>query len=182
MVNRAVEQMVCDAYGDATWQDIKSRAGVTTISFLSSDPYPDEITYDLVGAASEVLEIPADQILRSFGEYWVLNTASDAYPDLMSAAGDDLPTFLGNLNNLHVRVGMIFPELQPPRFTVTDVGEDHLVLHHHTRREGLAPFVEGLVIGLGQRFGTPARVTLRDSRSAGADHDSFDVTWTAVGE
>jgi two-component system chemotaxis sensor kinase CheA len=33
---------------------------------------PDEVTYKLVGAASEVLGIPPNQVLEAFGEYWII--------------------------------------------------------------------------------------------------------------
>jgi len=177
MVNKSVESMVRSLHGDAVWEDIKARAGVTTISFVSNEPYDDEITYKLVGAASEVLKAPAEQILEAFGEYWVLETARGSYPDLMAATGQTLPVFLMNLNKLHVRVGMIFPKLQPPSFVCTDVQEKSLRLHHHTHRGGLAPFTIGLVKGLGKLLGTPATVSLVESREKGADHDVFAVSW-----
>jgi hypothetical protein len=41
----------------------------------------------------------------------------------------------------------------------------------------LTPMVFGLIRGLGKRFNTPAIVTVLDSKSQGADHDSFLVKW-----
>jgi hypothetical protein len=74
---------------------------------------------------------------------------------------------------------MVFPKLAPPRFDCTDVTENSLQLHYHTHRPGLAPFVVGLVQGLGKMYGTPATATLVSSRADGADHDVFDVRWLA---
>ena len=178
MVNRSFEAMLRARHGDAAWERIKARAGVTSLGFISNEPYPDDVTYSLVGAASETLEVPAGELLEAFGEYWVLHAAREAYPDLMMSAGSSLPEFLGNLNNLHVRVGMLFPRLKPPRFVCTDVADGSLRLHHHTQRPGLAPFVVGLVRGLGVMFGTPATVDLESPRAAGEDHDVFLVRWT----
>jgi len=178
MVNRAVEEMVCTHHGEAVWERIKATAGVDVDVFMSNEGCPDEMTYRLVGAASEVLGVPADKILEAFGEHWVLHTARDAYGGLMQAAGKSLPEFLSNLPNFHSRVAMIFPKLQPPRFQCTDVTDRSLKLHYRTHRRGLAPFVVGLMQGLGKMFVTPVTVRLVESRDDGADHDVFDVAWT----
>jgi hypothetical protein len=178
MVNKAVEDMVCMHHGEAMWDKIKAKAGVDVDVFMSNESYPDEVTYRLVGAASEVLAVPADKILEAFGEHWVLHTAQDGYGGLMGAAGKSLPEFLANLPNFHSRVAMIFPKLQPPRFECTDVTASSLRLHYYTHREGLASFVVGLMQGLGKMFGTPVTVRPLESRGAGADHDVFEVSWT----
>jgi len=180
MVNKAVEEMVCMHHGESVWEQIKSRAGVDVDVFMSNEPYPDEITYRLVGAASEVLNLPAEQVLEAFGEHWVLHTARDAYGGLLQAAGSSLPEFLRNLPNFHSRVAMIFPKLQPPRFECTDVAADSLRLHYFTHRDGLAPFVVGLMHGLGKMYATPVSVRQAESRAEGADHDVFDVRWSAA--
>jgi len=180
MVNRAVEEMVCMHHGEPLWEEIKSRAGVDVDVFMSNEPYPDEMTYRLVGAASEVLNLPAERVLEAFGEHWVLHTARDGYGGLLQAAGTTLPEFLRNLPNFHSRVAMIFPKLQPPRFECTDVTADSLRLHYVTHRDGLTPFVVGLLQGLGKMYSTPVTVRLAESRAAGADHDVFDVRWSAA--
>ena len=75
MVNRAIEEMVVKNHGEKIWEDIKQKAGVDVEVFVSSEGYSDDVTYGLVGAASEVLQIPAEQILEAFGVYWVMETA-----------------------------------------------------------------------------------------------------------
>ena len=157
MVNKAVEGMVCMHHGEAVWERIKSRAGVDVEVFMSSEAYPDEITYKLVEAASEVLELPSGKILEAFGEHWVLHTASEGYGGLMKASGKTLPEFMRNLPNFHSRVTLIFPKLQPPpHFECTDITDHSLKLHYYSHRNGLAPFVVGLMQRLGKNFKTPA--------------------------
>jgi len=178
MVNKAIEDMVCLNHGEPVWEQIKIKAGVDVDVFMSNEGYPDEITYRLVGAASEILQLPPETILEAFGEHWVLHTAQEGYGGLMHAAGRSLPEFLSNLPNFHSRVSMIFPKLQPPRFQCTDVTANSLHLHYFTHRPGLAPFVVGLMQGLGKMFKTPTTVRLIESKAAGADHDVFDIRWT----
>ena len=165
-------------YGESVWEQIKAKAGVSVDVFMSNESYSDDITYNLVGAASEVLKVPAEQILIGFGEHWVLHTAQQGYGGLMNAAGKSLPEFMRNLPNFHSRVTMIFPKLQPPHFECTDITECSLKLHYHSHRKGLAPFVMGLMQGLGKKFSSP--VTIRQTAVKGqeVDHDIFEVNWT----
>lgn len=180
MVNKAVEEMVCRNHGEEVWEKIKEKAGVEVDVFMSNEGYPDEVTYRLVGAASEVLGVPAEQILIGFGEHWVLYTAQEGYGGLMQAGGNNLPDFLRNLPNFHTRVAMVFPELQPPRFHCTDITDGSLKLHYFSHREGLAPFVVGLMQGLGKMFKTPVTIELLEAKASGADHDVFGVSWEPV--
>jgi len=180
LVNKAIEQMVCRDHGDAVWQAIKQEAGVQVEAFVSNASYDDDVTYRLVGAASKVLQAPAEQILAGFGEYWVLHTALESYGPLMRAHGKTAREFLLKLPVFHDRVQMIFPELRPPEFECTDVTDDSLVLHYRTPRPaGLEPFVTGLLSGIGEMFGTPLTVQLLEDRSQGADHSVFQVSWAA---
>ena len=55
--------------------------------FVSNEGYPDGMTYDLVGAASSVLALPAPEVLEAFGRHWVIHTAQEGYGDLMAAGG-----------------------------------------------------------------------------------------------
>jgi hypothetical protein len=179
MVNKAVEDMVCMHHGERAWEQIKTKAGVDVEVFMSNEGYPDEITYRLVAAACDVLELPADTVLEGFGEHWVLHTAQEGYGGLMQAAGKSLPEFLKNLPNFHSRVSMIYPKLEPPRFQCSDITAESLSLHYHTHRPGLTSFVIGLLHGLGKMFKVPVKVLLAESKAKGADHDVFNVQWTA---
>lgn len=177
MVNKAVEEMVVTAHGEAAWLEVKRRAGVTEEIFISNEGYPDEITYRLVAAASEMTGTPPEKILHAFGEHWVLNTAQKGYGAMMASGGKTVGAFLANLPHFHDRVALIYPKLAPPRFEITDRTERSLRLHYLSHRPGLTAFMEGLLSGLGKMFDTPLQVTLEAAKAAGADHDIFLVQW-----
>ena len=179
LVNKAVEDLVITHFGEEKWQAIKSKAGVDEEVFISNESYPDSLTFDLVGAASEVLETPAEEILIAFGEHWVLKTASESYGSMMKAGGRSLREFLLNLPNFHTRVSMIYPDLQPPRFACSEVGDASLKLHYYTHRSGLTNFVVGLVQGLGKYYESPAVCDLKETRDENGECDIFDVSWNA---
>ncbi len=175
LVNKAFEDLVCDHYSEETWEKIKEKAHVDVDAFISMDPYDDEVSYKLVEAASEVLEQSPEKLLEVFGEYWVLYTAKEGYGEMLNMAGDNLFTFLNNLDNLHTRVGLAFPNLQPPSIKCTDIQAHSLRLHYYSTRPGLASMVIGLVKGLGKRFNEELHITQTLNRDHGADHDEFLV-------
>lgn len=178
LVNKAIKQMVETGFGLDVWKKIKAKAEVLDDRFLSMESYPDDLTHRLVVAASQELEMPADQILKAFGEYWVKYTAQEGYGELMSVAGSDFREFMENLDDLHSRVGVNFPKLVPPSFECEEqLEEKHFKLHYHSKRSGLAPMVVGLVHGLGDRFDTDVDISLEQEKLKGCDHDVFDVKY-----
>ncbi|MDX2034215.1 MAG: heme NO-binding domain-containing protein [Blastocatellia bacterium] len=179
LVNKAIEGLIRQQAGEEIWERIKAKAGVEEEFFVGMNPYPDEVTYKLVGAASEVLGLSADEILREFGEYWILYTAQEGYGHLLTMSGRDFKEFLYNLDKLHAHVGANFPSLQPPSFRCTETSDNELVLHYYSGRPGLAPMVIGLLNGLGRMLNTEVAVTHTASRARGADHDEFLVRYHA---
>ncbi|BBM86917.1 heme NO-binding domain-containing protein [Candidatus Uabimicrobium amorphum] len=177
LVNKAIEDLVCDRFGCEAWLKIKEKANVKIDNFIGMDHYDDQITYDLVAAASESLGMCGRDILEAFGEYWILYTAREGYKEMLDLAGSTFVTFLQNLDALHTHIGSLMPNLQPPSFSCSDVTENSLLLHYYSHRKGLAPMVIGLLQGLGKRFSLEVVVTLTQSREQGADHDIFSVTW-----
>ncbi len=178
LVNKAIEEMVCTYYGESTWETIKQKAELEDIDFfISMDAYPDDVTHRLVRAACEVLGMSPTEVLQAFGEYWVTYTAEEGYGEMLAMAGDNLPEFLENLDNLHARVGLSFPNLKPPSFESTEIDPNSLQLHYHSTRQGLAPMVIGLLKGLGKRFRKTVDVSQTDSRDEGADHDTFLIKY-----
>ncbi|HEY1049933.1 MAG TPA: heme NO-binding domain-containing protein [Prosthecobacter sp.] len=180
LVNKAIEELVVTHFGEDKWEQVKQKAGVEVDVFISNDAYPDSMTYDIVGAASEVLGASASSILIAFGEHWVLQTAANSYGAMMRAGGASLKEFLINLPNFHTRVQMIYPKLQPPRFECSDIEEGSLRLHYFTHRPGLTDFVVGLVQGLGKLYSTPATAKVLATKARGDDHDVFEVSWTTT--
>lgn len=177
LVNKAIRDMICANHGEATWERVRERADVPQDDFDGMQPYPDDLTHRLVMAASAELQAEPHALLHAFGEFWVKYTAHEGYGPLMDMAGDSLPEFLHNLDDLHARVGVNFPQLQPPSFDAEEPAEGTMHLHYHSQREGLAPMVMGLVEGLGERFDTPVQVQQLADRNDGADHDVFEVRY-----
>lgn len=177
IVNKAIQELVSEQFGIEAWSRVKQRSGVGVDFFSSNEPYPDEITFKLAQAASEELNIPLGEILRAFGHFWVLRTGKERYGALMEAGGTNLRDFIMALPQFHNRILLMFPQLCPPEFLVKELGDKALEVHYYSQRQGLDPFVQGLLEGLGMMYNTPITVTQAQSSTNGHDHAIFVVSW-----
>ncbi len=177
VVNKSIEDLVVANFGKDKWESIKTRSGVDVDFFISSEPYDDDITFKLAQAVSEEMQISLENVLVTFGEWWVIKTTSEKYPGLMNSGGANLKEFLVNLPVFHNRVMLIYPKLTPPEFKVSHIEERSVCLHYHSKREGLQEFVRGLIQGLGKLYGSPVEVELIQSRDEGSSHEIFKISW-----
>lgn len=174
LVNRAIEEMVLEKGGIELWQAIKEKAAVDEITFLSMQPYPDRVTYDLVSSASEILGVLPEDLLRQFGRHWIMFTAQEGYGPLLQSTGKDVREFLHNLDAMHARVAGTMTELNPPSFKCIEISNTNLHVYYGSERVGLESMVVGLLEGLGELYETSLKVTLLKDASDNSDA-IFDV-------
>lgn len=158
LVNKAAQDFIIETQGNETWETIKKMAGVKEDAFISMQPYPDEITYNIVGAVSELLNADPNDILEGFGKYWIKFTMNEGYSHLLDLAGRTFPEFLNNLNNMHTHIAQSFTKLKPPTFYCTEIDSHNFIFEYHSERPGLSQFVVGLLLGLGERFQLEVKV------------------------
>lgn len=177
IVNKAIEDLVTENFGADKWEAVKEKSGVDVDFFLSNEPYDDAITYQLAGAASDVLGLSVGQVLNAFGEWWILKTGKEKYGGLMEAGGSNLREFLVNLPMFHNRIMLMYPKLTPPEFKVSDATENSIHVHYHSKREGLQEFVRGLLSGLAKMYNVEVAIELLQTRDEGNTHEIFKVSW-----
>ncbi len=176
LVNKAVRDRIVDNFDEATWENIADSVGVDH-HFISMENYDDSVTFDLVGAASKILNVPAEQLLAQFGSHWIRFTATEGYGHLFTLFGDTLEEFLEGLgSDLHARVSLTMPQLKPPEFKTEKLSENCFQIHYMSHRKGLTPMVQGLLEGLAERFNVPANVThLRTEPDDTLTHEVFEL-------
>jgi len=177
LINSSLQSMIRDKFGEEQWQAVLKESGVPEDSFLTMRSYDDKITYDLAGAASAVLGAPVETCLELFGEYWVLETASKSYGPLLDAAGNNMVDFLNNMNGLHDRITGTFLNYVPPSFRVDETDDGRYLIHYESEREGLTPFVVGLLKGLATRFESDLEIhSIEPQPVENGSHTVFNVT------
>jgi hypothetical protein len=178
LINNSLKSMLLEQFGEEQWQKVLSTSGVSEDSFLTMRSYDDSITYSLADAASKVLGAPVEACLEMFGEFWVLETATKSYGMLLNATGQDMIEFLGNMNALHDRINSTFLNYTPPEFFV-ESKENHHLIHYVSQREGLTPFVVGLLKGLAKRF--DSTIAIISQSEVSVDHGEHTVFEVEIG-
>lgn len=160
LINSSLQDMVVTHFGEERWKEVHKHSGVAEDSYLTMHRYDDESTYQLVGAAAEVLEAPIDTCMEMFGKHWVEAIAAKNFAPLMEATGNDTVGFLHNLNNLHDRIASTFLDYVPPQFRVEDIDKNagQYFVHYYSERKGLTAFVTGLLGGLADHFGDKLKI------------------------
>lgn len=182
MVNMAIQEFITRRYGDAIWEQVKQRAAPDISHFLTMEQHPDEVTLNMVKTAADLAGVEPDEVLEAIGEYWIQFAQRSGYGDLLQVIGTTLPEALSNLDNMHARVGLIFPDLKPPTFWCTDRDEHSLILHYQSEREGLDRMIPGTVKGLAAMLHTTVSIQQIASKGDGADHVQFLVEFGEEGE
>lgn len=175
LVNKGIEDLIIENFGEENWRKVKIKANVHVETFLAMESYPDEVTYNLVSAASEVLGVPAEGVLKTFGQFWIKFTLREGYGEYLKMTGTNLFEFLQKLDQMHGRLSLTFPNYEPPSFRCSDVTPTSLRLHYHSSRPGLSQFVVGIVEGLAEMYQSKAKVTTEKTRDQGHSHDEFLV-------
>ena len=152
MIHKAARQFVIEDRGQATWTAIVEQCDLNDEHFISGQHYSDEVTVSLLGQISKNLNRPLQDLLFDFGKYWVKFTAKSSYANVLEMAGDDLVTFLDNLDTMHRSIKATMPEAVMPTFAVTRHDGPNIELLYRSEREGLEDFVRGLLYGLLDRF------------------------------
>ena len=174
IVNRTIQEIVELDYGAEVWEKVAHRTGLDVCPEAGE---PDATFAMLIDATSEELRLPARELLEQFGAHWIVNTAQNGYGDTLMAGGATLRDFLINLPVFHARLSMIFPRLEPLAFDCGNIGDRSVRMHYRCTLPGLAPFVRGMFLGLGELYDTAMTVDQVADKSAGADHDEFDIRW-----
>ncbi len=168
MIHQAARSLVVDLRGEHAWQEILTRSNLNAEHFISAPYYGDDITYDLIGTTAEYLGLESEVVLEEFGRYWLKFAEKTTYGSVLSMAGDDLETFLGNLDRMHSSIRSTMSRAVMPSFALRRAPNGDLMVEYRSDRAGLEPFVKGLLYSVLERFGQIGEISTQKT-TGGAD-------------
>jgi hypothetical protein len=157
--------------GDA----VLSQSGAAVDFNVTEQPYNDEITYKLAQAISIAEEKPFNETLYNIGKQVILTT-NKKFSNIMSSRGGTLREYLINLPNYHNRISLIYPELTPPEFRVSNPEDSSLVLHYRKRYPKMLPYVEGYINGLATIFNEDVAIEPQPDTDTNTEL-SYKISW-----
>jgi hypothetical protein len=176
IVFNLLEQVVVKEHGEDTWENLLDAAGLDG-SYTSLGSYADEDLLKLVGAASNALDIPADDVVRWFGRN-ALGLLAQAYPQLFTPHASTRP-FLLTLNDIiHPEVRKLYPGADVPEFDYDTSDPKTLRMGYRSRRK-LCALGEGLIAGAADYYGEDFDLTQSECVHRGGERCVFEVSFSA---
>lgn len=175
IVFNLLEQIVTREHGEDTWDDLLVAAGLDG-SYTSLGSYDDAELEKLVGAASEALDTPPDEIVRWFGRN-ALPLFAQSYPALFEGH-ESGRTFVLTLNDIiHPEVRKLYPGAQVPEFDFDSTADGHLLMGYHSPRK-LCSFAEGLLEGTADHFDEGVAIEQLQCMKRGDDRCLLEIVFT----
>lgn len=176
IINKGIQEMVEAKFGAEAWDKIKALAKCDEPFFSAGEDYPDQMTLDLVSAASEVAGLPLETVLVEFGKFWVPNTGAASYSTYFKLAGTSAREFLLNMNRVHDQVTNNILNAKPPRMEYGELPDGRMLIHYRSERR-LCAVLRGLILGVGIYFDEDLQVKEIACMSNGAPHCTMEVTF-----
>lgn len=141
-----LKKFVTEKAGEKTWDAILEKAGSKRMVFLITEAYPDQELVALVGAASQVLQKPAPDILRAFGEFIVPDLAK-IYRALIKPEWGLLDLLENTETVIHTTIRLKDPAAEPPRLKCSRTSPSEVAITYTSQRR-LCPVAKGIIQGL----------------------------------
>ncbi len=175
-INQGIQELVLTRFGEETWLKIKESAGCEEPFFSLYQDYPDQMTVDLIQAASAESGLSVETIMVEFGKFWITNTGRKNYSVYFNIAGNNTREFLENVNRIHSMVTRNIPNARPPQFKIQDFENGKMRLHYFSDRR-LCFVVKGLILGLGELFNEKLQVESVACALKGDSHCIMEVVF-----
>lgn len=174
MIHRGIRSMMHAKLGEEAWFALEKKIGIGPTELLTGMVYDDTLTLEIISEAAARLNLTADECLFEFGRYWIDYASRGSLAAVMQLTGQDLASFISNLDRLHLSVGMAMPDARLPNFKLVLNEPGYLKVEYHSQRTGMEDFVSGLLYGLVERFGLVGDVSIADDT---ADKVVFEIRY-----
>ena len=108
-----LQRFTDNAFGSDGWTSLFEEAGLPLKTYSPATSHPDDELYRLIGAAAEIANRPATEIIESFGEY-IAPELLALHPDHVDKQWKTLDLLVNTETVLHRVVRRTDPEADPP--------------------------------------------------------------------
>jgi hypothetical protein len=144
IVFNLLEEVVTQDYGADTW-DVLLESACVDGAYTCMGSYSDEEMNKLVGAASHMLTIPPEEVLRWFGRR-SMSVLGQQYPVFFQNHSSTRP-FLLTLNDIiHPEVRKLYPGADVPVFDFDNSSDEALLMVYRSHRK-LCALAHGFIEG-----------------------------------
>jgi hypothetical protein len=172
------EEVIVQSHGEDGWDAVLDAAGLEG-SYSSLGNYPDGELARLVQAASSLLQLTPQEVVRRLGE-GALPLLAARYPFFFAGHASTRP-FLLTLNDIiHAEVRKLYPGAEVPEFDFDDRDPACLVLRYRSARR-LCALAEGFILGAARYYGEEASLDQQRCMHRGDDRCVIRCAFTPAG-
>lgn len=174
----ALRRYVVHSYDEPTWEALLADVGTPGRLFTSLGDYPDGDVMALVGAACRATGQDADAVLLGFGRFLAADLVS-TYPFLVDKGWTAFDLIEQTEGTIHTVVRARQAGARPPMLVATRRGPEHVSVRYDSARR-LCALARGIILGVGDHYGTPLQVNELTCSKKGAPACQIEVlpAWT----
>ncbi|KAL8603727.1 hypothetical protein ACOMHN_024343 [Nucella lapillus] len=152
-IHVVVKELVESQFGQQIWNKILLQSGMDEdTDFLVFSVYDDSTTSRLIESVCRVLDYPREQLLKEFGTYFLTYCTKYGYDKMLLTLGEDLFTFVQNLDSLYSMLSLSYKGIISPSFRCQEHDDGTLTLDYYSWRQGYYPIVQGIVEAVGKHL------------------------------
>lgn len=173
LINRSIQNYVCDSYGEDIWQGAVALAGLAEQNFEAMLTYPDTVTPQILDATSAVLGRPRDELMEDIGTYLVSHPNTEAVRRLLRFGGVNFTDFLHSLDDLPARARLAVSDLHLPMIELVEYANGRFGLVCDSPVKGYGHLMMGILRVMADDYGALA---LLDHAGQGDGRETVTIT------
>ena len=156
LINRSIQNFVCDSYGAPTWAKVVARAELEDCEFEAMLSYDDTLTPRVLDAVSAELGRPREELMEDIGTYLVSNPKVESVRRLLRFGGVNFEDFLHSLDDLPDRARLAVSDLHLPRIELRAYSDRNFRLICESPIEGYGYVMMGVLRVMADDYGALA--------------------------
>lgn len=175
LINRALEWLVRDSYGEALWRGVVEALALGEAAFEPLMPCEPEVTDRLLSALAGRIGRAPEEILEDLGTYLVSQPRTEAARRLLRFGGVDFVDFLYSLEDLPDRARLAMPDFTLPEIRLHPGAAGLYRIELGTCPQAglrLGPVLVGLLRAMADDYGA---LVLLDHRGADSRGEVIEV-------